>query len=91
MFEETGLTVQPLAEIESFDIIYRDSSDRVQYHYLVVDVLCRVTAGELRAGTDAREAVWADVEHVLERGGFALTPRACKVIGKALMMDEGLE
>ena len=89
--EETGLTVDPFADVETVDIIHRDSEGRVQYHYLVVDVLCRVIAGQLRAGTDASEAVWADVQRVLECGDFALTPRACTVIRRALIMDEGLE
>jgi hypothetical protein len=40
---------------------------------------------------DASEAVWADVQLVLQEGCFALTPRACTVIRKALLMNEGLE
>jgi 8-oxo-dGTP diphosphatase len=90
MLEETGLAVQTIAEVETFDIILRDDAGRVQYHYLIVDILCRITAGELRPGTDASEAVWADVQHVLECGDFALTPRACTVIRRALVMGEGL-
>jgi hypothetical protein len=43
------------------------------------------------SGTDASEAVWADVRHVLECGDFALTARACKVIRRALIMNEGFE
>jgi 8-oxo-dGTP diphosphatase len=89
--EETGLAVEVLAEIETVDIIHRDAEGRVQYHYLIVDVLCRVIEGQLRAGTDASDAVWADVRRVLEAGDFALTARACTVIRSALIMDEGLE
>ncbi len=91
VLEETGLTVRTLAEVESFDIILRDGSGRVQFHYLIVDILCHVVSGELRAGEDASEAVWADVDPVLHQGHFALTPRACTVIRKALVMDEGFE
>jgi ADP-ribose pyrophosphatase YjhB (NUDIX family) len=89
--EETGIDVEPLAEIEAVDIIHRNDDGRVQYHYLVVDVLCRVVGGELASGTDAREAAWADVKQVLEFGDFALTARACTVIRKALIMNEGFE
>jgi ADP-ribose pyrophosphatase YjhB (NUDIX family) len=91
LLEETGLSVEPLGEVETFDIIHRDASGRVQYHYVIVDMLCRIRAGEMRAGSDASEAVWADVEPILERGDFALTPRACRVIRRALIMDEGLQ
>ncbi len=89
--EETGITAEPLAEIETVDIIHRDPAGRVQYHYLVVDVLCRVVGGSLVSGTDASEAAWADVTQVLEHGDFALTSRACTVIRRALNMNEGLE
>jgi ADP-ribose pyrophosphatase YjhB (NUDIX family) len=91
LMEETGLSVEPLGEVETFDIIHRDAAGRVQYHYVIVDMLCRIREGEMRAGSDASEAAWADVEAILERGDFALTPRACRVIRRALIMDEGLK
>jgi 8-oxo-dGTP diphosphatase len=90
-WEETGLTVEPLAEVEIVDIIHRDAVGRVQYHYVVVDILCRVAGGELLSGTDASEVAWADVKRALELGDFALTPRACTVIRKALIMNEDLK
>jgi ADP-ribose pyrophosphatase YjhB (NUDIX family) len=89
--EETGLKVEVIAPIETVDIILRDEVGRVQFHYVVVDMLCRATGGEaadgeLRAGEDASEAVWAGVDRALESEAFALTPRACTVIRKALTM-----
>jgi len=89
--EETGIGVQALAEVELVDIIHRDAVGRVQYHYVVVDILCRVLGGDLLSGTDASEVAWADVRQVLGLGDFALTPRACTVIRKALIMNEGLK
>jgi 8-oxo-dGTP diphosphatase len=89
--EETGLTVQPLAEVETVDIIQRDAMGRVQYHYVVVDILCRVLGGQLLSGTDAREVAWGDVRQALEGGDFALTARACTVVRRALTMNEGLK
>src|SRR5665213_340244 len=50
VLEETGLTVRTVAEVESFDIILRDAAGRVQFHYLIVDILCHVLSGELCAG-----------------------------------------
>jgi 8-oxo-dGTP diphosphatase len=89
VFEETGLVVQPIAEVEGFDMILRNDAGRVRYHYVIIDILCHTTGGELSCGSDAVETVWAETEAVLERGHFALTPRACTVIRKALIMDEG--
>ncbi len=89
--EETGLKVEVIAPIETVDIILRDEAGRVRFHYLIVDMLCRATGeeaagGELRAGEDASDAVWAAVDSALESEVFALTPRACTVIRKALTM-----
>ena len=89
VFEETGLTVLPVADVEIFEMIIRDDDQRVKYHYMIVDMLCHVSGGELCAGSDAGETLWADAHQVLEHGDFALTPRACTVIRKAMDMDEG--
>lgn len=53
--EETGLVVKPREIVAVFDRIHRES-DRVDYHYVIVDYLCDYVAGEARAGSDA-EAV----------------------------------
>ncbi|MFP5232534.1 MAG: NUDIX hydrolase [Acidobacteriota bacterium] len=91
--EETGLRVEPIAAVETFDIIHRDPEGRVQYHYLIVDFLCRLrcegSEAEPRPGSDASGAVWADLQRVLEGGDFALSARACTVIRRALDLDEG--
>lgn len=84
--EETGLEIAVVASIETFDIILRDAAGAVQFHYLIVDMLCTVHDGELRAGEDASDAVWASTEGILERGEFALTERACTVIRRALSL-----
>jgi 8-oxo-dGTP diphosphatase len=91
VLEETGLKVEVIAPIETVDIILRDEAGRVRFHYVILDMLCRVTGeeeagGELRAGEDASDAVWAGVDSALESEVFALTPRACTVIRKALTM-----
>ena len=55
--EETGLTVEPLELIELLDRIHREG-ERVRYHYVIADYLCRVVSGELNAASDADEAQW---------------------------------
>ena len=41
-----------------FDRIVQDETRRTQFHYLLVDILCHVQSGELRAGQDAADARW---------------------------------
>jgi 8-oxo-dGTP pyrophosphatase MutT (NUDIX family) len=58
VLEETGLIVEPVETIEIFERIMRDSAGRVEYHYVLVDYLCRVTGGTLEASDDASRAAW---------------------------------
>lgn len=89
--EETGLRVEPVEVVETLEIIHRDDAGRVQYHYVIVDLLCHAMEGELVAGSDVSEAEWVQVDRVLGSRDFALTPHACKVIRRAVAMEEGME
>ena len=53
--EETGLTVEPGELLGVYDRILRSPERRVQYHYVLIDFLCRRIAGELAAASDAAE------------------------------------
>ncbi|MGA3044907.1 MAG: NUDIX hydrolase [Bryobacteraceae bacterium] len=56
--EETGLEVRPLKVLEIFERIVRDASGAPEYHYVLIDYICRVTGGSLRAADDASRAEW---------------------------------
>jgi 8-oxo-dGTP diphosphatase len=62
--EETGLTVEPGELLGVFDRVLRDPESRVQYHYVLIDFLCRITGGELHAGGDAAAAQWFTSEEM---------------------------
>jgi ADP-ribose pyrophosphatase YjhB (NUDIX family) len=59
MLEETGLVVEVGPVIEVFDRIIRDPEGRVQFHYVLVDYVCRPVGGMLAASSDVADAVWA--------------------------------
>lgn len=59
--EETGLVVDVGPLIDVVDRIVADEGGRTRYHYVLADYLCRATAGDLVAGTDADEVVLVDV------------------------------
>src|SRR5213596_1625728 len=50
--EETGLEIEPLSVVEIFERIMRDEAGAAEYHYVLVDYVCRVTGGELTPGDD---------------------------------------
>src|SRR3954468_17061434 len=77
---ETGLTVEPGELLGVYDRILRDAERRVQYHYVLIDFLCRRVGGELLAASDAAEVRWfrrdglsglhlaEDTQEVISRG-----------------------
>jgi len=79
--EETGLIVEPVAVVEVFDRISRDAEGRVQYHYVLVDYLCRVISGEVACATDAADARWAARDELDQ-----VAPFTAEVIRKAFKM-----
>jgi len=63
--EETGLKVKSEEVLDVFDSIVIDADGKTQYHYVLVDYLCSVAEGELRAASDVSEARWATLQEVL--------------------------
>jgi len=74
--EETGLDIEPLERILVFDRIMRDG-ERVKYHYVIIDYLCRRIAGQLQPGSDVVDARWVRREDMPE---YHLTEMATSVI-----------
>ena len=56
--EETGLTVEPGNILGVFDRVLRDDAGRTQYHYVLIDFVCRRVAGDPHPSGDAVEARW---------------------------------
>ena len=77
--EETGLVVEPVELIELLDRIHRDG-DRVRFHYVIADYLCRVTGGALRAATDADAVRWTERSEWNSHSALRLDPVTVRVI-----------
>lgn len=58
VLEETGLIVEPIEVLDVFDSIFVDPDGRTQYHYVLIDYLCRVISGEAAPATDVSEVRW---------------------------------
>jgi len=80
--EETCLDVTVGPVVEVLDRIGRDASDRVEYHFVIVDYLCRVAGGTATCGSDAEEVQWAALDDLAR---LRLTPSVVAVIEKARM------
>lgn len=83
--EETGLQVEPVELIELIDRIVRETgsgTERVRYHYVIADYLCRVVRGNLQASSDAAEVRWVEREEWNSHDLLALDPITVAVIEK---------
>lgn len=85
--EETGLIVKAGEVLEVLDRIVAGKDNAPQYHYVLIDFLCTVKGGNLRAGGDAADVVWANES---ELGKHNLEKPALEVIRKAFLAAASL-
>lgn len=78
--EETGLVVEAIRVHEIFERIIRDTSGAPEYHYVLIDYICRVTGGTLQAGDDVARVAWLRQDELAElritEGTLAVIERA---------------
>ena len=78
--EETGLEVEILCLLEVFERIMRDEAGVPEYHYVLMDYLCRPAGGELAAADDANRVAWVTEEGL---GELRITEGTPAVISRA--------
>jgi ADP-ribose pyrophosphatase YjhB (NUDIX family) len=78
--EETGLEIEILRLLEIFERIIPDEAGRPEYHYVLMDYLCRPAGGELCAADDANSVGWFTQA---ELAGLKITEGTVGVIAKA--------
>jgi ADP-ribose pyrophosphatase YjhB (NUDIX family) len=81
VLEEAGLVVDVGPVIEVFDRIMYDEAQAVQYHFVLVDYLCRPVGGAMRRGSDASDVALADPADL---AAYGLTQKALDVIAKGI-------
>jgi ADP-ribose pyrophosphatase YjhB (NUDIX family) len=83
--EETGLEIEILDLVEVFERITPGAEGRTEYHFVLMDYLCRPAGGTMAAADDASRAEWF-AESEIE--GLRITPDTPRVIAKAFRMLE---
>ena len=58
VFEETSLTIEPVALAGTREVIARDETGRVQRHFVILAFAARWTGGEPRLNEELAEARW---------------------------------
>ena len=83
--EETGVVVEPVEVLDVFDSIFTDGLGRTQYHYVLIDYLCRPISGEARPGSDVSDVRWVAAEALPAMGLREVTEQVVRK-GLALAM-----
>jgi 8-oxo-dGTP diphosphatase len=78
--EETGLVIEIERMFEIFERIMRDDAGQPEYHYVLIDYLCRVSGGTLAPGDDVSGTKWV-AQHGLS--DYRLTEGTLDVIERA--------
>ena len=78
--EETGWIVRVVQFVQLFDLIDRDETGRIRYHYILADYLCRYVGGTLAADSDVTDVKLVPLTQLSE---YKLTPKAMEVIEAA--------
>jgi 8-oxo-dGTP diphosphatase len=80
ILEETGLQVKPASIFEVFERIMCDPQGRPEYHYVLIDYICRVQGGELAPADDVAQVMWTPRAKL---GDYRLTDGTRGVIERA--------
>ncbi len=88
--EETGLEVEPIELVEILERVHREG-ERVRYHYVIADYLCRVTGGELCAASDADAVRWVERVEWSSHSALILDPVTVRVIEKGWRMSQAFK
>ena len=80
VLEETGLEVEPLSVFEIFERIIPDAAGRPEYHFVVIDYLCRAIGGRLAAASDVSRVAWVTEQNLRD---YRLTDGTLRVVEKA--------
>ena len=87
LLEETGLVVAVGPIVEVLDRIHANAEGLVEYHYVLLDYLCSVIGGELRAMSDILDVRWARRDQLPE---FSVHPVTVEVIDRGFQLAHNL-
>lgn len=79
VLEETGLLVEPIELIDLLDRIHREG-ERVRYHYVIADYLCKLIGGDLLAASDAAAVRWVGRAEWNSHSALRIDPITVRVI-----------
>jgi 8-oxo-dGTP diphosphatase len=80
VLEETGLSVEVGPVVDVVDRVQFDADGRVEYHYVIIDYLCRAWTDRIAHGSDADAVRWVALADLAV---YCVSGKAVAVIQKA--------
>ena len=84
VLEETGLAVTEARFFEVFERIMRDATGEPEYHYVLIDYVCRVAPGDYCAADDVSNCAWVSRD---ELQSYQITAGTLDVIERAFLAE----
>ncbi|MBP8646047.1 MAG: NUDIX hydrolase [Syntrophobacteraceae bacterium] len=85
--EESGLEVEVEDLAVALDRVILDETQRIEYHYVLLDFLCRWTGGEPRAASDALHCAFVPLEDLAR---YRLTRGTEEAIHRVYRLSRGM-
>ena len=63
--EETGVVATPERYLTNIDVIERDATGALRFHFLLAAVLCRYVSGTPQAADDVSDAAWVPLRDIV--------------------------
>jgi len=87
ILEECSIGVQIGPLFNAVSRIVKDNKNDVEYHYIILDYLCRYIGGTVKANTDASAVQWFDVKEIQK---LDLSEGVSDVIQKGIQISTDL-
>jgi mutator protein MutT len=64
--EETGIKIELIEMIGTYDLIRKDSQNLVKFHFVLIHYLARAFSAEIRPESPDSEVCWFSIDHLPE-------------------------
>ncbi|MDP8002868.1 MAG: NUDIX hydrolase [Caldisphaera sp.] len=74
-YEETGIDTSPLGVINVDEIITKKTGNSILFHYVLITVLMKDNGNEPKAGSDALEAKFFNINDIIQRDNISVSTK----------------
>ena len=87
--EETCLEVRPLRIGKVVEHLLRDKRGEIEYHYVIVDYVCRIVGGSPRPASDVSEVRFVEISELSQWDMTEGTAQVIREVFDATSLSDG--